>query len=114
MWLAYGERGISSEAIVTRLTGIGVGHYDNGDHPLDMGDFKRCELLLREVSEARERFNEMRDVSPQWDALVEHWQEIVNLAQSQDPEFFTPRRDLFDKIPEARQRIWELLDSIRR
>ena len=52
MWLALGERGISSEAIA--LTALGVhpiGH--DASWPHDPGDLRRCLLLLEEVPETR-------------------------------------------------------------
>ena len=53
MWLALGERGISSEAIA--LTALGVhpiGH--DASWPHDPGDLRRCRLLLEEAPETRE------------------------------------------------------------
>ena len=53
MWLALGERGISSEAIA--LTALGVhpiGH--DASWPHDPGDLRRCLLLLKEAPETRE------------------------------------------------------------
>lgn len=81
-WLASGERGMSSEAIVSRLTGARVGRYSNGDHPWDTGDFRRCEQLLEAVPLARVAFPLMADVSPQWAALVPVWDEIAALAKT--------------------------------
>lgn len=85
-WLASGERGMSSEAIVSRLTGARVGRYSHGDHPWDLGDFRRCEQLLDAVPLARLSFPLMRDVSPQWDALVPVWDEIAALAKTSSAE----------------------------
>lgn len=85
-WLASGERGMSSEAIVARLTGHRVGRYSHGDHPWDTGDFRRCEQLLEAVPLARMAFPLMADVSPQWAALVPVWDEIAALAKTDRAE----------------------------
>lgn len=74
-WLMNGERGISSEAIVSHLYKIPLNQYGL-DHPYDPDDFKRCVKLLRWSPEVRERFGEMRTASRQWARLVDHWDEI--------------------------------------
>jgi hypothetical protein len=92
-WLANGERGISSEAIVAKLTGVSVGrHHWNKDHPHDMGDFARCEKLLRRVDVARLLLPEMSTVSPEWAILVARWDELVKLAESEVPGVFEGAR----------------------
>lgn len=95
-WLASGERGISSEAIVNQLTGKPVGRPWGGrDHPCDPDDFRRCERLLRDYPLARLTFPEaMRKRSDVWAALVDHWDELVELIESEAPGVFdgTPSR----------------------
>lgn len=85
-WLASGERGLSSEAIVSRLTGEKVGRpWDTGkDHPHDPSDFRRCQKLLDAVPLARLAFPAMRDVSPQWARLVDAWDDIAAAINSKD------------------------------
>jgi len=77
-WLRTGERGISSEAIFSHLTGIRVLNPRwEFDGPHDFQDFRRCELLLEAVPEFRERFGEMKTVSPYWARLVDEWPNLV-------------------------------------
>lgn len=75
-WLANGQRGISSNALFTKLTGIdalgGWGSYA----PADPADFNRCLLLLDIAPELRADLWRMKDVSHQWSALVDHWDEV--------------------------------------
>lgn len=91
-WLANGERGLSSEAIVQRLTGTPVDTQwdENGvtDHPRDPSDFRRCVELLKNVPEARPHLHLMADVSPQWARLVAHWADLENLLaeEEHDPD----------------------------
>lgn len=87
-WLAHGERGLSSEAIFEHMTGLPISApcWRGWVHtPSDGDDFKRCEKLLRHVPEFRTRLREMADVSPYWAALVERWDEIVALLESEIP-----------------------------
>jgi hypothetical protein len=90
-WVNGGERGLSSEAILYRLTGILLsGPYHPGtNHPADPSDFRRCELLLRQVPLARLVFPAMRDVSPTWARFVSEWDDLVALAEEEVPGVFT-------------------------
>jgi len=87
-WLASGERGISSQAIVAHITGSSVGRWYGNDHPYDVGDLRRCELLLRQVDLARLMFPTMASRSREWAALVEHWDELIASAESEAPGIF--------------------------
>jgi hypothetical protein len=77
-WLMVGERGMSSEAIVMNLRpGLAVGRRrDKLAHPHDPDDLKRCLMLLEDVPELVPDFPRMREVSPVWAALVDHWDEL--------------------------------------
>lgn len=89
-WLANGERGISSETIVQHLTGRVQRHWRSEPH--DLGDFRRCERLLRQVPLLRLALPGMADLSPAWAALVERWDEIVALCEEEAPGYFDTRR----------------------
>ena len=108
-WLANGERGISSEAIVSQLTGQQVGRrWSGSDHPHDPGDFRRCELLLRNYPLARLTFvAEMPKRSEVWTRLVEHWDELVALIETECPDAFNGRRS-HGSAPKAYQLMKEL------
>lgn len=86
-WLANGERGTSSDTLFTHLTGItAIRGYQS--HPLDPDDFRRCELLLRQVAGLREKLHHARQISPVWERLVQHWDEIVWTLESEIPGCF--------------------------
>jgi len=88
-WLENGERGISSETIVTSLTGIFVSSRDWGaGYPCDPSDFRRCERLLRAVPEAREHLHVMARKGSVWAALVNEWDALVALGDSEVPGIF--------------------------
>ena len=86
-WLASGERGVSSNAIVSRLTGTQVGRAWSGNHPHDPDDFRRCQLLLNAHPLAVVEFHAMRSVSPQWARLVDSWDEIHTTIESEVPGY---------------------------
>jgi hypothetical protein len=109
MWLAQGERGISSNAIVARLTGVNLDRWGRGtDIPYDPSDFRRCEMLLREIPLARLAFPLMHDVSPRWARLVDAWDELVALGESEVPGMFTGRYGsaplMYARMTELRER----------
>ena len=93
-WLANGERGMSSEAIAERMTGVPVGRPpwpDYPRHPRDPDDLRRCRLLLEVVPEWEARLGEMADVSPEWAGLVERWAEVCALMDEEVPDWRTTR-----------------------
>lgn len=93
-WLASGQRGLSSEAIVRHLTGQPVGRFASTrhpDYPHDPDDFRRCQLLLRKVPLAGLVFGQMRTASPVWARLVDAWDEIAALIQEEAPDYLDGR-----------------------
>ena len=87
-WLDMGERGISSEAIVSHLTGSPISKYRDGhDYPRDPADFRRCQLLLQQAPLARLCFSAMASRSPQWARLVEAWDDIHALIEEDVPGY---------------------------
>ncbi len=82
-WLKTGERGLSSEAIFSHLTGIPIsGPYLST--PADPCDFRRCQKLFAAVPDFAARLGEMAAVSPAWALLVAHWTEIAALMPKPD------------------------------
>lgn len=95
-WLACGERGLSSEAIVAHLTGQPIGSrywWARRAHPHDPADFRRCQLLLNAVPLARLMFPTMRTASPVWARLVDAWDEIHETIERDVPGYVTTRAD---------------------
>lgn len=109
-WLASGERGISSEAIVSQLTGSQVGRgWSGDDHPYDPGDFRRCEMLLRAYPLARLVFPALMPArSRVWARLVEHWEELVELIESESPGAFDRAASHGRSAPKAYALMCEL------
>lgn len=76
IWIAAGEHGMSSEAMILQIWGAPVAHSygpHGRSHPLDPDDFKRCLKLLAVSPETKERLHVMRGVSFEWRNLVDNW-----------------------------------------
>ena len=85
-WLASGERGTSSNTLFSILTCVNAySRFGGVSHPADPDDFKRCEKLLRQCPELRADLWRMEGITPAWGPLVKHWDELVELFESEVP-----------------------------
>lgn len=84
-WLALGQQGTSSLTLFQRLTGKTL--VDTESHPSDPADLGRCRQLLEQVPEFRERLHELVQVSTQWASLVQHWDSLCLLMDSEAPNW---------------------------
>lgn len=86
-WLAAGQRGVSSGAIVHHLVGWHTNRHHEPENaaPRDRGDLGRCVTLLDQVPQLRAHLPHMATVSTRWAALVEHWDELERCAKSNLP-----------------------------
>lgn len=75
-WLANGQVGLSSKAMAFCAADI---EYDRADHPYDPADFNRCLLLVGQIPAIRDAFPKIAKLSPQWEAVIEHWDELEAL-----------------------------------
>lgn len=76
-WLANGDVGLSSLAIVQRLTGTtmtvnGTRKHGCEDTPKDPGDLRRILEMFDMVPAARAYLSLMRDVSDDWKTIIDH------------------------------------------
>lgn len=97
-WLTGRDTGASSKAIAYFMMGA-RGVYC--PHPLDPSDFGRCYRLMQLIPEFRTNLWMMRGVSPQWTALIDHWEELEALYEEELP---------FDRAPKLYARMKELID----
>ena len=82
------EMGLSVHAIISGGT----------DHPHDPDDLLRCLAVSPAAPE------HMRTRSPEWAALVDHWDELRNLVEDEKPTGRAPRtyrlmRELLNRDP---------------
>lgn len=73
-WAAGSNTGVSSKALLAVM--LGDRPKTSFCYPHDGGDLARCIALLDAVPEYRARLGEMREVGPEWSALVDHWAEL--------------------------------------
>lgn len=105
-WRNGPDTGTSSIAIWNHMLGFPAGTW-GWSHPLDPDDLKRCVRLLDEFPEWKERMPEMAHRSRYWAALVEVWDEIVELLAEECPG----RRG---RAPKCYAKMREALESVRR
>lgn len=93
-WLRTEERGISSEAIFTKMTGLPIGTWPEvACAPSDPSDLRRCRVLLEYAPEWAARLSEMADVSRQWASLLPHWRNLCALMDEEAPHWRDADRD---------------------
>jgi len=71
-WLGTGRVGSSSKAMA--LTAVNI--ICDKNHPCDPSDFNRCLLLLDEIPEIREHFDNISAISVVWSGLISRWDEV--------------------------------------
>jgi hypothetical protein len=96
-WLASGQRGMSSEALFTRLSGVNCtsGASDGVarvDHPYDPDDFRRCRLMLEACPELEANLNEAAGMSQQWAALIQVWGTLCDSMDWESPDWRNPKK----------------------
>ena len=102
VWLRDGDVGISSAAIVTKLTGFNICKSDDMFAPSDPSDFLRCIKLLECVPEFKPRLVEMSGVSHRWKVIVDNWDELESILLEELPT---------GKAPKTYMRMTELFES---
>lgn len=101
-WFVRGDTGVSSEAIVSQMTGNDASRSGFGDHPHDGDDFGRCYKLLEAVPEFKERINEMAKRSSEWSALVNCWDELTKLCITDSDDFYKRMREILDSVKDKK------------
>ena len=88
-WLENGERGTSSETILSFLCGellpykpdvIASNFYA---HPCDPDDFRRCYMLIQTIPEWRKELYKLMVLSTQWHNIIENWDKLCWLLEEQ-------------------------------
>jgi hypothetical protein len=98
-WAIGRDTGASSMAIMAVMTGNKP--ESRYDYPSDGGDLGRCLRLLDLIPEWKPRMSEMRAISPQWSALVDHWHELAELHASNSPRLYEKMRSILRSIEKA-------------
>ncbi len=87
-WWRSGDTGISSETIMALFSGT---ERDRPDTPSDPSDFGRCYRLLERIPEFRPRLQEVADKYPNWQPLVDNWEELRTLYEEEHPTGLCPK-----------------------
>ena len=100
-WSLTDETSPSSRAMLLAFIGIELEEYDV---PLSSEDFARCLGLLEAVPEFKAQMSKIKDVSPQWKKLVEHWSELeANYNFMLNSEDLSPINLFYDLLEECIQ-----------
>lgn len=108
-WLVYGERGVSSNTIVSYLMGSPPAPPGFHDHPYDPADLRRCLLLLEQVPDLMQIFPRMATCSPVWAALVKQWSELRALLDQEVPDWREP--NVYGKAPLTRKLMKDIISE---
>ena len=76
-WLASGDTGSSSKAIMLWLSSGTTDKKWGPDTPRDAGDLARCLRLLEIIPEWHDRMPEMASAGGLWPTFMTYWNEIV-------------------------------------
>lgn len=114
-WLATGDQGRSSLAILHAATGARPPGFDPGDgiaQPHDPADLRRCRLLLEAVPEAQRGLQALEAASPEWRALTDAWHSLCDTMDAEMPDWrqgegsagatYDAMRSLLDASPSRR------------
>lgn len=100
-WLLNARTGKSSKCMMATILNGGLISGDDWNtrfHPLDPSDFKRCIGLLNHVPEFRSKINIMKDVSPCWAILVEHWDELESMINENSENAYEYMKSLLKNV----------------
>lgn len=108
-WLARGERGLSSNTLFSKLTGVDTRpqRWSSREnfHPWDPEDLGRCRKLLEACPELKSKLTLMADVSSAWAVLVEAWDELCTMMDEEAPRW----REAVGTTPKTYKRMCKLL-----
>ena len=75
-------------------------------YPLDPSDLSRCVKLLERVPKMRDHIYNMKEISPIWAKLVEHWDELERLLNEEKGSGRCPKTyQLMKKLTEDDQNV---------
>lgn len=101
-WLRSGQRGESSRALFSYLTGLDVRRGHAGAayaHPRDSDDFSRCAWLVRSVPEVRDGLPKAAGMSCTWARIVEAWPTLDALIEPAGASYSAhARRECTDRL----------------
>lgn len=109
MWLAIGNRGLSSETLFSLATGVDLTQDDGYNHPHDPSDLGRCRQLLERCPELVGNLPRVAAAGPEWAALIPRWDELCALMDEESPEW----REGKGKAPKTYALMKEIFQSVQ-
>lgn len=100
-WAASSKTGASSLALLKVM--LGDRPKTTFCYPHDGSDLGRCIGLLDAVPEYRARLGEMREIGPEWAALVDRWAELEAAWRLNERSVYDRMKKILDPI-EAKNR----------
>ena len=91
-WLVDGERGQSSDAIFQTLHVVQIEGESATQHPRDLADWRRCQLLLEKNPSLATQMGRMAPVSATWERLTRCWPAILESIEEEVPDWRTNKR----------------------
>jgi len=92
-WFLGTETGLSSRTIFGVLSTRWNCRINRNESrtPSDPDDFGRCYRLLQRIPEWRVRLGEVSALYPEWQPLVDHWDELTKLWEEESPTGACPK-----------------------
>lgn len=84
LWMVQGETGRSSMALAGLLLNLDT---EDGIHPLDPADLRRCRLLIEACDIPFEQFKIAETLSAEWEALISSWNDICATMDAESPDW---------------------------
>ncbi|MGL4600312.1 MAG: hypothetical protein ACRCVE_02145 [Plesiomonas sp.] len=101
-WASKHSVGVSSSTMASIAVGLDKPFYGSSFcHPWDPSDFYRCMILVEEVPEIRDYFDDISSKCKTFKPIIDHWDELVSMLMSE----MRNGRD----APETYKRIKELI-----
>ena len=86
-WLAYGERGASSNTLFKYATGVNACGDYRDSYPHNPDDLRRCRLLLEKSPRLRDTMHQVANAGPQWMMLLAHWDAVCGTMDAECPKW---------------------------
>lgn len=115
-WFSFGERGLSSEAMMRHIYKLHdpvCSSHDATAHPYDPADFRRCRLAL-ENTKSEHLLEKCRTLSLVWNELINIWPELCATMDFEAPRWRDGKgkaSETLAKMTAARDRAYKAMEG---
>lgn len=105
-WALGDDTGTSSKALMRVMLGqkLNSGYC----YPHDGQDLGRCVRLLDKIPEWRLRLPEMKEVGPEWAALIDLWDELEAMYRADDKKIYDRMKRILEPLEKKRRDLLRL------